>query len=316
MMNVSLTDGNVKRYPTRAPNHTTEEPMRKFISRGNVRLAAATWGDAANPPLVLIHGYPDSHAVWNAIAERLADRFYVIAYDVRGAGESSRPRRTAAYRLPELVADFTAVVDDLAPQRAVHVAGHDWGSIQAWNIVADLQATGRIASFTSISGPGLDYIGAELRAKLARPNLPDVTRIVRQLGRSWYIGAFHVPLLAPGVWRAGLGKRWRVVLEQLETLPPDSPYPPADITAQGVHGIKLYRANIGGRLPAPKPHRIAVPVQIVLPTRDPFVGRVLYEGIERWVPDLTFTEIAAGHWAPITHPDTIAALVGNFASAH
>lgn len=289
--------------------------MRTFIHRDGIRLAAATWGDPQSPPLVLIHGYPDDRAVWTAVAERLAGRFYVIAYDVRGAGESTCPKRTGGFKIPELIADFTAVVDELVPGRAVHVAGHDWGSIQAWNIVAELQASGRIASFTSISGPGLDYIGAELRAKLARPNLADLSKVVGQLGRSWYIGAFQLPFLAPTVWRAGLGKRWRAVLEQLGDLPPGSPYPPADITAQGVNGIGLYRANIGVRR-APRPREITVPVQIVLPRRDPFVGRVLYEGIERWVPNLTFTEADGGHWMVISQPEAIADLIGNFAGEH
>lgn len=289
--------------------------MTTFIERGAIRLAAHALGDPRNPPLVLIHGYPDDRAVWSAIAERLAGRFYVVAYDVRGAGESACPKYTAGFKIPELVADFKAVIDKFAPGRAVHVAGHDWGSIQAWNIVGDLQASGRIASFTSISGPGLDYIGAELRAKLSRPNLADLSKVVGQLRRSWYIGAFQLPFLAPTVWRAGLGKRWRAVLEQLGDLPKDSAYPPGDITAQGVNGIGLYRANIGVRR-APQPREITVPVQIVLPRRDPFVGRVLYEGIERWVPNLTYNEIDAGHWVLLSQPEAIADLIGNFASSH
>jgi len=52
----------------------------------------------------------------------------VIAYDVRGAGASSRPRDDRAYDLTVLADDMTAVIDAVSPGRPVHVVGHDWGA--------------------------------------------------------------------------------------------------------------------------------------------------------------------------------------------
>jgi len=59
-----------------------------------------------------------------------------LAYDVRGAGESSCPASRSGYRFDQLVSDIDAVIDSLGVGR-VHVLAHDWGSIQAWPAVTD-----------------------------------------------------------------------------------------------------------------------------------------------------------------------------------
>ena len=62
---------------------------QQMLKSGDVDLAVYTWGEAAahKPNVVLVHGYPDSASVWKATAELLAQRYFVIAYDVRGAGQ-------------------------------------------------------------------------------------------------------------------------------------------------------------------------------------------------------------------------------------
>ncbi|HNN28592.1 MAG TPA: alpha/beta fold hydrolase, partial [Agitococcus sp.] len=58
----------------------------------NVRI----WGEENNlaPTIVMVHGFPDNSLIWQKVAERLAPLFKIIAYDVRGAGESSIPSST------------------------------------------------------------------------------------------------------------------------------------------------------------------------------------------------------------------------------
>lgn len=134
-------------------------------------LAVREWGDGDThrPTVVLVHGYPDTSAVWLAVAERLAARYHVVAYDVRGAGASAAPSGTEAYRLERLVEDLAAVIDATtaaAPDRPVHLVGHDWGSIQGWEAVTTEPLAGRIASFTSISGPWLANVSYGLRKRM------------------------------------------------------------------------------------------------------------------------------------------------------
>ncbi len=91
----------------------------------------------------------------------------------------------------QLVSDIGAVIDSLGVGQ-VHLLAHDWGSIQAWAAVTDESVMGKIASFTSISGPHLQYAGAFLRsARTPRT----AAQVAGQLVSSGYIGFF----LCPGV---------------------------------------------------------------------------------------------------------------------
>ena len=106
--------------------------------------------DPQRPTILAIHGYPDNHHVWDGVAERLGQRFNVVAYDVRGAGESSCPAGRSGYRLPQLISDIGAVIDSLGAGR-VHLLAHDWGSIQAWAAVTDESTPPDMATTTRVS---------------------------------------------------------------------------------------------------------------------------------------------------------------------
>uniref|UniRef100_UPI0005B82398 alpha/beta fold hydrolase n=1 Tax=Paraburkholderia acidipaludis TaxID=660537 RepID=UPI0005B82398 len=69
------------------------------VQSDDARLAVYASGPAGAPPVILVHGYPDSAAVWTPLRRELETRYRVIAYDVRGAGASDAPRARRAYRL-------------------------------------------------------------------------------------------------------------------------------------------------------------------------------------------------------------------------
>jgi pimeloyl-ACP methyl ester carboxylesterase len=135
------------------------------VDVGDVRLAVYISGPRDAPPMVLVHGYPDSAAVWEPLRAQLDGRYRVITYDVRGAGASDAPPRRDGYRLERLAADLAAVADATCAGWAFHLVGHDWGSIQSWEAVTSAAFEGRIASFTSISGPSLDHAALGLRGQ-------------------------------------------------------------------------------------------------------------------------------------------------------
>lgn len=286
----------------------------RFVTSGNLELAVYTWGDPASgkPNVVLVHGYPDSAQVWESTALILARRYHVIAYDVRGAGGSGAPNRTQGYALEHLVDDLAAVVAATSPDAPVHLVGHDWGSIQSWEAVTTPRMAGRIASYTSISGPCLDHAAYWIRNRLRSGSAADLTLVARQLSRSWYVGAFHVPLLGETLWKLGLGKLWPKVLkrtERIETQASDTQ------TRDGSQGINLYRANFLQRLLKPRERRTDIPVQLIVPTRDRFMVAEILDDLPRWVTNLRRHEIDAGHWVPISHADEIAALVSAFTAS-
>ncbi|MEZ4287266.1 MAG: alpha/beta fold hydrolase [Polyangiales bacterium] len=132
---------------------------RHRINSKGTSLMAYTCGDPSRPPVVLVHGYPDDHSVWDSVVAHLKKDFFVVTYDVRGAGASDHPERQRDYRLSVLSRDLVAVLDHVVPNRAVHLVGHDWGSIQSWESVTDPSLRDRFLSYTSLSGPCLDHVG-------------------------------------------------------------------------------------------------------------------------------------------------------------
>ena len=93
--------------------------------------------------------------MWDEVAERLAERFRVVVYDVRGAGASSAPSDPLDYGLDVLMGDLEAVLDGVGRRARAPGVGHDWGSVQGWEAVIGDRVRRRIASFTSNirSGP-------------------------------------------------------------------------------------------------------------------------------------------------------------------
>lgn len=292
-----------------ASARTTIEPTLHTVASGDVTLALYAWGKVrkGQAPIILVHGYPDSARVWHATAEILAVNHRVYAYDVRGAGHSSRPTKTADYTLDHLMADLDAVIDAVSPDQPVHLVGHDWGSIQCWEGVTSPTQQSRIATYTSISGPSLDHAGDWLRRRLRQPR--QWSQLARQFGHSWYAMLFQLPGLAPAVWRYGLDRRWPGIVSRLEGIEPDaSPTQGED----GRWGVELYRANFPARLARPRPRPTDVPVQLIVPTRDPFMVQEIWDDLPHWVPNLTRREIDAGHWLPLTEPAFLADCIDTF----
>jgi pimeloyl-ACP methyl ester carboxylesterase len=282
----------------------------RFVDAGDVQLAVREWGTPGKPAILMVHGYPDNSHVWDGVAGSLAKKFHVIAYDVRGAGASGTPRSTAYYALDHLVADAQAVIDAVSPDAPVHLVGHDWGSIQGWEMATTERLRGRIASYTSISGPCLDHVGHWMREQFARKG--GAATVARQLLHSWYVGMFHLPLIAPLSWRLGLARRWPKILMRLEgRVLPENPTQQRD----GVYGIHLYRANMLLRVLRPGLRHTEMPVHLIVPLRDPFVTPALLDGVERWAPNLTRTEVDAGHWLPLSRPQWLAEQIAVFVGA-
>lgn len=286
---------------------------RRRVRGDGVDLAVYEQGDRSRPTVLLVHGYPDTHRVWDEVAERLGRRFHVVRYDVRGAGASSRPFGRRRYTFDYLMADMQAVLDAAAPDRKVHLVGHDWGSIQGWEAVCTMPD--RFASFTSISGPSLDHAGHWARRRLARPTPSGLRRVVGQAARSWYIGFFQTPLLPELLWRAGLSRPFARALELGEGVPARPGHPARTLARDGASGVALYRANMTRRLRRPLDRRTDVPTQVIVPTRDLFVSPHLVGGLAGRAPNLTVRPVRAGHWVPRSHPDAVARWIAEHVTA-
>ena len=171
----------------------TTAPVHRTVAGQGVRLAVAERGLEHETAIVMIHGWPDTKALWNPIADHLAADYHVVTYDVRGAGESGHPTERDAYRIEVLVEDLAAIIDATSTG-PVHLVGHDWGAVQGWE-AAGIDFGGRLASFTSISGPSLDHSGYAIRAQL-RGGPRALVALADQVMRFGYILTFATPVPA------------------------------------------------------------------------------------------------------------------------
>ncbi len=93
----------------------------------------------AGPPLLLLHGYPQTHAIWHAVAARLRDRFTLVCADLRGYGASGKPpsdETHAPYSKRAMAGDMAALMSSLGFER-FGVAGHDRGGRVAHRLAID-----------------------------------------------------------------------------------------------------------------------------------------------------------------------------------
>ncbi|MEU5045747.1 SDR family oxidoreductase [Streptomyces griseorubiginosus] len=293
-----------------------EGARERRVRTGGVDLCVAELGDRHRPTVVLVHGYPDSKEVWSEVAPRLADRFHVVLYDVRGHGRSTAPKPLrGGFTLEKLTDDFLAVADAVSPDRPVHLVGHDWGSVQAWEFVTVRRTEGRIASFTSMSGPSLDHFGHWIAGRLRRPTPRRIGQLLGQGAKSWYVYALHTPALPELAWRGPLGKAWPRILERTEKIPSDG-YPTPSLPTDAAHGAWLYRDNVRSRLRRPRTDAHAhAPVQLITPLGDAFLSERLYDGLEQWVPELARRTLPAKHWIPRSRPDQLASWITEFVTS-
>ncbi|MEU6219685.1 SDR family oxidoreductase [Streptomyces sp. NPDC047022] len=295
---------------------TLQGARERRVRTGGIELCVAELGDPGQPTVVLVHGYPDSKEVWSEVAVRLADRFHVVLYDVRGHGRSTAPKPLrGGFTLEKLTDDFLAVVDAVSPDRPVHLVGHDWGSVQSWEFVTVTRTKGRIASFTSMSGPSLDHFGHWIKQRTARPTPRRVGQLLGQGAKSWYVYLLHTPVLPELAWRGPLGKRWPKILQRVEKVP-GGDHPASSLPVDAAHGAWLYRDNVRARLSRPRADAYAhVPVQLVTPLGDAFLSQRLYDELETWAPRLTRRTLSARHWIPRTRPDQLASWVSEFVTS-
>ena len=263
---------------------------RRVVPRGAFDLVAFEGGDPDGPTLIMVHGSPDTHRMWQGVARELESELRLVAYDTRGQGDSVTQAPDSAFTLDALADDLFAVIDAVSPDEPVHVVGHDWGSVQAWEAVCRPGAEDRIASFCSISGPNLRHVEAWVRSTLAHPGPRGLLDLAAQAVSSSYVPFLVSPLAPPLL--AALGSR------------------------TAVRGLRYYRANLLRRGPrAGHGQRTRVPVLQLALTRDPAVRRATLTASDPWVEDLERHELPHGHWAPRTHPSVVAEEVRRFVRA-
>ncbi len=290
------------------------EQRRIALSTG-VTLNVALAGDAAAPPVILLHGFPESHRTWRAIAPLLADRFRLIMPDQRGFGGSDRPPEVEAYRTDALVDDLFALAGALGLDRFA-VVGHDWGGAVAW--AAALRRDKRLARLAIVNSPHPVIFQRSLIEDPA------------QRAASQYITAFRNPGFEQAVAAMGFESFFDKSFAghvDLAAIPADERRRyiddwsrPGALTAM----LNWYRASQmivpppGATVPLPEWLlgaflAIRVPTLVVWGMRDKALLPIQLDGLERLVDDLAIVRLpGAGHFAPWEAGEEVASALAPF----
>ena len=275
--------------------------FRQLGLKTGVRLNVALAGDSANPAVILLHGFPESHRTWRKISGSLAERFHLIMPDQRGFGGSDLPQDVQSYKTDVLIDDVFALCDELGVDRFALV-GHDWGGAITWG--AALREDPRLSRIAIINAPHPVIFQKSL--------IEDEG----QRSASQYITAFRTPGFETAVEVMGFDEFFDKTFARhvnLEAIgPAEKQQYLADWSQPGAFSAMLnwYRASPvivpppGLTVPIPDwllrafP-KVKVPTLVVWGMKDAALLPVQLEGLEELVEDLTIVRLPnAGHFAP------------------
>jgi epoxide hydrolase 4 len=282
--------------------------------RPGIRLHYASAGDPGLPLLLCLHGFPEFWRAWAQVMPRLAERFHVVAPDLRGFNLSSKPAEVAAYRAQELVGDIDGLVDALGYDR-FHLAGHDWGGALAWTVA--IQRPRRVRRLVILNAPHPVPFARMLAADpaqqaasrymnwLRRPGSEarlaedDFARLdgffAEPGGCGWFDGdtreAYHRAWSQPGALTGGVNYYRASPL-----------HPPTD-AEPGAARLAL----------DPKDFAVEAPTLVIWGERDRALLPGLLEGLEVLAPALRIERLPeASHWLMHEQPERVAELISGF----
>ncbi|MGR7001983.1 alpha/beta fold hydrolase [Yinghuangia aomiensis] len=268
-----------------------------------VELAAAVGGSGS--PLVLLHGFPQTHLMWRHVAERLAGEHTVICPDLRGYGASDKPAATGpeVYAKRTMAADVVALAAALGHERFALV-GHDRGALVAFRAGLDHPET---VTHLGI----LDVV----------PTL-DMWNVLH--GVSAAVG-YHLFLMAqpPGVPEAMISASAEVFFGSfLDAWAGDPAALPEDVRAEYLRAsaaavpsiVADYRASAGidvahDQADLDAGSQLAMPVTVLQQDWGAQLGYDAASVWKAWAPDLDHRLTGAGHFMAEEAPDEIAAAI-------
>jgi len=283
-----------------------------------VELDVAVAGLPTNPPIILLHGFPESHRTWRHQIADLAEDHFVLAPDQRGFARSSKPEGVANYTPDKPVADMIALADRFDLKRFTLV-GHDWGGAIAW--MAALNHPDRVARLIIINAPHPFIFQRSMFDDMAQREASQYIRAFRNTDLEKHIDSIGLSAFFDGSFMRHtdfekVKDEKPVYLEQWGQ--------PGAMTAM----LNWYRASTllvpamdetperPAFLDGPFPP-LKVPTLVIWGLGDKALLPVQLEGLEALVPDLTLEKLeGVGHFAPWEAPEKVTGAMREWLADH
>lgn len=260
------------------------------ISVNDVNLNVVVEGEG--PPVLLLHGFPDSNYVWRYQIPALLEAGYkVIAPDQRGLGESDAPEGKEHYTIDKIMSDAIALLDALGIQEKVRLIAHDWGAIIGWCL--SFTYPERFDRYAALSvGHPKAYLDGGVEQKL----------------KGWYVALFQIPKISE---EAMTFMDWSLFRETVHNHP-EVDHWIEDMSRSGrlTAAINWYRANLVDMIKTDYPNT-PIPVMGIWSTGDVALAEDQMVNSEGLVDNFWRYERVedASHWLQLDKPDEINALL-------
>jgi pimeloyl-ACP methyl ester carboxylesterase len=267
----------------------------RFITANGVKFHLLQAGPEDGPLVLLLHGFPEFSYSWRFQLTALAERFRLVAPDLRGYNLSEKP--SSGYDVATLAADVRELVYALGECRA-DIVGHDWGGAIAWTM--GIREPEVVQRLVILNAPH----PATMLRKIRHP---------QQLLRSSYIGFFQLRGTAERALRrhdyavvrrtfrsADRPRAWLTDLDIQRYV--DAIARPGALSS----ALEYYRQLRRASLQLSPMRVITAPTLVLWGELDPYLGPELADGLDAWVQHLTLARFpTAGHWLNQQEPGRV-----------
>jgi len=279
--------------------------LHRSIDVGDVRLhcvearpegtAESTELPSHVPLVVFLHGFPEHWWSWrHQLTAMSRAGFWAVAPDLRGYGQSDKPKETSAYEVEKLAGDVAGLIRALGRKEAI-VVGHDWGGMVAWTFAMEHPSMLQRLAILNVPHP------LEMMRGLRRPE---------QLKKSWYIFFFQLPFFPERLIRkddfAMIRRMFRAegFAEEHIDRYVDALRIPGALSA----ALAYYRASFRRVLTrrVPKIRAIHQPVLVIWGDRDLALSKEMARPPKRFVPNARLVHLPdATHWVQNAAPEQV-----------
>lgn len=281
--------------------------MKKAIQSARGDFNVRIYGDENNPPLILLHGWPQTSYCWHHLATHLKDEFYIIAPDLRGMGDSNRSLDLKLYEKDEMANDIFAIADELGIDQ-FFLAGHDWGGAIVQEM--SLMHPSRIQKLIVLNMIIINNAIGQAKASEV---------LVKHLFRSSWYQFFMSIKEFPEALLKGKEEIWVRFFSRGISNPV-----PEDAIQEYIRCYKIpdsitTAANIYRTIPTDRARwkkyestRIEIPTNIIHGILDPVIIKEYLIGVEEVYEDVTVTHLKGGHFIVDEQPKEVAEAMREF----